>query len=229
MVGNMSSSVIIKILENGYDKALNGLPGFITAAELANKYNSDSEPLDKQAKKLITGQISMASTYGFITGLGGIFTMPVSLPANIASLLYVQIRLVAAIACLCNHDINNSNVKTKVFLCLCGNEVNDLLRDFEIRTGTTLDYLDNIFDVSLNTINQAVALHILKKFGQTGVVTFLNVVPVLGGVINGTFDAMLTKTIGTIAIRTFKPCTEVRPNLSKVRTLDPGTSPPEPD
>src|SRR5665647_686530 len=90
--------MMMKALDYGYDKAVNGLPGMETAEEMARDYMLGENELVNNAEKLVRWQIAKAATSGFITGLGGIMTMPVAIPANITSVLYVQIRMIAAIA-----------------------------------------------------------------------------------------------------------------------------------
>jgi hypothetical protein len=44
---------------------------------------------------------------------------------------------------------------------------------------------------------------LLTKFGQTGAVNLGKAVPILGGIIGGTFDSVSTKIIGKVAIKSF--------------------------
>ncbi|WP_257575197.1 EcsC family protein [Vibrio parahaemolyticus] len=81
-----------------YDKAINGVAGLDSAQELALSYIKESSDPISQANSLIRWQNTKAGTSGFLTGLGGLITMPVTLPANITSVMYVQIRMIAAIA-----------------------------------------------------------------------------------------------------------------------------------
>lgn len=94
-----------QILDWGYDKATNGLPGTPTAQELAEDYLSKHNSVESAIHSLIKWQNTKAATSGFLTGLGGIITLPVAIPANLASVLYVQIRMVAAIAYMRGYDL----------------------------------------------------------------------------------------------------------------------------
>ena len=57
--------------------------------------NSDKE---KAIDDLIAYQTVLCGTNGFVAGLGGLLVLPVAIPANIASVIYVQLRMIAAIA-----------------------------------------------------------------------------------------------------------------------------------
>ena len=87
-----------KVIDWAYDKAVNGgIPGLSTAQELAREFKSGNSHKNN-ANSLIRWQNAQCATSGFIAGLGGSITLPVSIPANISSVLYIQIRMIAAIA-----------------------------------------------------------------------------------------------------------------------------------
>lgn len=95
---DVTQSKAIQALEWAYDKAVNGISGLDSAEELADSYRDPSISVYEQASALIRWQNSKAAVSGFVTGLGGLLVLPVSLPANVASVLYVQVRMIAAIA-----------------------------------------------------------------------------------------------------------------------------------
>ena len=65
--------------------------------------------------------------------------MPVAIPANITSVLYVQIRMIAAIAHLGGHDIRSDQVQTLVYACMCGKAATDVVKGTGIMLGTKLE------------------------------------------------------------------------------------------
>lgn len=202
---NLNKSIIMKALDYGYDKAVNGLPGMETAEELASSYMKNEGTLEDHANDLVKWQIAKAGTSGFLTGLGGLITLPVAVPANITSVLYVQVRMIAAIATMGGHDIRSDQVRTLVYMCLCGSAITDLLKDVGIQVGTKLTNaaISKISGATITKINQAVGVRLVTKFGQTGAINLGKAVPFLGGVIGGAVDAIATKTIGKVAINTF--------------------------
>jgi hypothetical protein len=205
MTDNLNKNVIMKALDYGYDKAVNGLPGMETAEDLAQNYMKGGGSLQSQAKDLVKWQIAKAGTSGFITGLGGLITLPVAVPANISSVLYFQIRMIAAVAVMGGHDIRSDQVKTLVYMCLCGSAITDLVKDIGIHVGSklTISAINKISATTITKINQAVGFRLLTKFGQTGAINLGKAVPFVGGIIGGTVDAVATKTIGKVAISTF--------------------------
>ena len=205
MEEKLNHGIVMKALDFCYDKAVNGLPGTKTAEELANSYLNKGKTLEKAAKKLVRYQIAKASTSGFMTGLGGLLTLPVTVPTDMSVVLYIQIRMIAAVAAMGRHDVRADQVKTIVYACLCGSAVGDLVRDMGIQVGTKLSTsaINKISGATFTKINQAVGFRLLTKFGQTGVINLGKAIPFVGGVIGGTFDGVSTKVVGKIAIKTF--------------------------
>ncbi|TVY08406.1 EcsC family protein [Paenibacillus cremeus] len=191
----------MKSLDWAYDKAINGVPGLDSAEEMARDYLAKGTSVEESIKSLIKWQVSKSATSGFLSGLGGIIAMPVTIPANIASVMYVQVRMIAAIAYIGGHNIRDDKVKSLVYMCLCGNGAKDILKEAGIVIGTKLTQsaISKISGTVITKINQAVGFRLLTKFGQTGVVNIGKAVPLIGGLVGATFDGASTATIGKIA------------------------------
>lgn len=74
------------------------MPGLDSADEMAQDYLRGDGSLEDRVNSLIRWQNTKAGTSGFLSGLGGVMLMPVTIPANISSVMYVQVRMIAAIA-----------------------------------------------------------------------------------------------------------------------------------
>ncbi|NHN78783.1 EcsC family protein [Azotobacter chroococcum] len=205
MANNLTESKIMQALDWAYDKAINGVTGLDSASELAESYMKQDGSLKDQANSLIRWQNTKAGTSGFLTGLGGLILMPIAIPANISSVIYVQIRMIAAIAYMGGHDLKDDRVKSLVYTCLTGNAAKDILKDIGIVMGRkfTESAIKNISSKTITIINQKVGFRLLTKFGEKGVINLGKAVPILGGVIGATFDSVATNTIGNIARDTF--------------------------
>lgn len=205
MSDNINQSVIMKALEWGYEKALDGGGVFETAYDLAKDYKEKSNSIDETIDSLINWQIAKCATSGFITGLGGFITLPVSIPANISSVFFVQLRMIAAIAVMGGYDPKSDQVKTLAYACLTGKSAVLILKGFGIRLGEKISQkvIQKISSQVITKINQKVGFRLLTKFGQKGLVNFVKLIPLFGGVIGGIFDATSTKIIGKVAKKTF--------------------------
>lgn len=201
----LTESKIMQALDWAYEKAVDGLPGLDSASELAKDYLATDDDLVDQVNSLIRWQNTKAGTSGFLTGLGGFVVMPVTIPANITSVMYVQVRMIAAIAHMGGHNLHDDRVKTLVYACLTGNAGKDILKDMGIVVGTklTTNAIKNISGKTITAINQKVGFRLLTKFGEKGVINLGKAVPLVGGIIGGTVDSIATNTIGNIARDTF--------------------------
>lgn len=202
-----NQGIIMKAIDYGYEKAVSGLSNFDSAEELAQSYLDSDESLKKSSGRLIKWQISKAGTSGFLTGLGGIVTLPLTVPVNLASVLYIQIRMIAAIAVMGGYDLRDDKVKSMVYLCIAGNATKDVLKDMGIVLGEklALNYIKHISSKTIKEINKRVGFELVSKFGGKSAINLSKVVPIVGGVIGGTFDSVSTLTVGKVAQQVFLP------------------------
>ena len=103
-----------------YGKAVDGMPGLEGAEDLAARYGARHANPDEAVAALIAWQTGVAGAAGFVTGCGGFVSLPVAMPANLASALYIQARLIAAIAHLRGHDIRSDEARMLALACLTG-------------------------------------------------------------------------------------------------------------
>jgi uncharacterized protein (DUF697 family) len=204
-MAKMTETAIMKVLDFAYDKAVVGVPGFDTAEEMAQNYLSKNESPKKAAKSLVLWQVAKAGGSGFLTGLGGVVTMPIGIPANIASVLYVQVRMIAAIAVMGGYDLRSDQVKTLVYLALIGNSIKDVVKNVAISIGekSAKAMIKNLSKEAIKKINQRVGYKFLTKFGEKGAVNLVKFLPLVGGIIGGTMDSSGTWIIGKVAIKSF--------------------------
>lgn len=170
------SNLIGRALDWAYDRALAGLPGLDAAVPMAEaalaRHHNDAEAA---ISSLIRRQTGRAAATGFVTGIGGLMTLPVAIPANLAGVLVVQLRLVAAIARLRGYDPRDPRIKTLALACLGGGAAVDLAKSAGVRvTG--------------------------RWVARTSAA---RLVPVVGGAVSGTIDAVATRTVAAAARRVF--------------------------
>ena len=127
--------------------------------------------------------------------------MPVAVPANISVVLFVQLRMIAAIAIMAGHDVNDDRVKTLVYACMAGNAAKSYLLEVDIDVTKKLAFsaIRNIPGKTLTAINQAVGLRLVTKFGEKGVVNLGKAVPLAGAIVGATFEAVSTNAVGNVA------------------------------
>ncbi len=195
-----------EILNTLYIKSINGIPKVsLPIDDLVNDYITHNSSVEKAAKSLINSSTVKCGTSGFLTGLGGLTSMVATLPANITSVMYVQLRMCCAIAKMGGYDIHSDQVQTLIYACLTGSAISDILKQVGIKFGNKFGVamVKKIPGATLTAINQKVGFRFITKFGETGVVNLGKVVPVLGGVIGGGVDVASTRVIGNNAFKIF--------------------------
>ena len=202
----ISREDIMSLLDSCYEKCLNGIP-YVSppVSELADDY-LDKHPTKQQAcKAMINNQIIKCTTSGFITGFGGVITIPVTLPANICSVLYVQMRMIACTAYMAGFELNSDQTQTFVYACLAGVSVTKLVKQAGIKFGVKFanGLIKKIPGKVLTKVNQKVGFRFITKFGSKGIVNLGKLVPGVGAVIGGSLDLVETKAIGTRAYKWF--------------------------
>lgn len=197
---------MMNLLDSCYEKALEGvLPGERTVMELAEDYLAKSSSREKAIDNLIGYQTVLCGTNGFITGLGGLLVLPVAIPANVAGVIYVQLRMIAAIAHINGYDIYSDQVRTIAYACLTGSSAANILKNVGIKISEKMavNALKKVPGAILIKINQQVGFRLVTKFGQKGLVNVVKMMPLVGGVVGGVFDTGMTLTIGNIAKKVF--------------------------
>lgn len=194
-----------------YGAVLQGVPKVSKPLEeFAADYLDRHESPRKAADDLVHWQIAKCGTSGFVTGLGGLLTLPVAIPANLSSVLYVQLRMVAAIAYMGGYDVHSDQVQTLCYLSLVGDAAADILKQTGTKVGEKMltNAIGKVSGATLTKINQRVGFRLITKFGEKGVINLGKAVPLVGGVVGGGLDAVTTNTIAHNAIRLFLPKSE---------------------
>lgn len=197
---------IMKLLDICYDKCLNGIPNVNPSVEeLANNYLNKYSTKEYACKQMIKNQIIKCTTSGFVNGFGGFLTMPITIPANIGSVMYVQMRMIACTAYIAGYDLNSDQTQTFVYACLAGVALNDLFKQFGMKFGMkiTENMIKKIPGKFLVKINQKVGFRFITKFGEKGLINLGKMIPGVGAAISGGFDFVETKIIADRAYKWF--------------------------
>lgn len=189
----ITKTLIAQTLDWAYLKALNGFAGTDSAIALGENYLKGKGKLSDQVDSLIRWQTAKAATSGFVTGTGGIVTMPLTVPANIASVLYLQIRMITAIAYMGGHDVTDDKVRSLVYISLVGNGAKELMKEVGVRATEKL----------LTKTLESVSVKLATKIGEKGVASLGKAVPFVGGIVGGSFDWASTRVVGKVAKHIF--------------------------
>lgn len=196
-----------RIARTAFEKAVDGVGPLKGAAADADRRLAEAGGnVERAIADVISDHTRMAAVEGFATNIGGLVSMAVLIPANIAGIALIQCRMVAEIAHLRGYDLTDPRVRTAVFAAMLGSTaVSDLEKDKrlpsrprQIATGPMLD------TESRDRISAAVTGEIIGRAAGRSTVSFAGKrVPVLGGVVGGATDLWSTRRIGKYAAREF--------------------------
>lgn len=188
-----------------------GIQGFgplSTAVETAEEHLISAGG-DREAaiQRLIATHVRLAAASGFVTGLGGIATLPITVPAAMAGLYIIATRMTAGIAHLRGYDIETDEVRSGILVALLGSAGASVLRKTGISIGqkSTAAALQRLPGRVLVELNKRVGYRLVTKAGEKGVVNLTKLVPLVGGPIGAAVDGVSCKTIAGYAMRTFPP------------------------
>jgi hypothetical protein len=202
-----TESQAVKLVKWIVDKAIDGLPPLSSADDLAQEYLIDNSYPDNEARtdSLINWETAKNFTSGFITGLGGIITLPVAVPSALGASWVIQARMSGAIAVIYGHKLQEDRVRTLVLLSLLGDSGKEVLKQAGIKFGqkVTQNVINRIPGKVLIEINKKVGFRLLTKAGEKGILNLTKMIPIVGGIIGGTFDAVTCRTVGYAAQRIF--------------------------
>ena len=202
----MTQEDIMKLLDSCYEKCLNGIPMVSPGVEdMANDYLSKHETKEEACRVMLKNQIVKCTTSGVLAGFGGVIVMPVAIPANIGSVIYVQMRMIACTAYMADYDLNSDQTQTFVYACLAGVAVNGLMKQAGIKFGVKFaaGVIKKIPGEVLAKINQKVGFRLITKFGSTGVINLGKMLPGVGAIVGGGLDLVETKVIADRAYKWF--------------------------
>ncbi len=194
-------------------KAIEGIKGFPGSREVAARQLRLTGDTDQAVKGLIEQHVRLAGMQGFLTQFGGALALPVTLPANIAGLAALQLRMTAGVAHLRGHDVSAPRVRTAALATLLGEqEANRMVEDGEL-TGTPRDlaFGPPLVDPQVqDQLTTAVLRQLLSQVtGKRATLTLTRSIPVLGGGIGGAVDAYQTWSVGRYADRELIPALSV--------------------
>jgi hypothetical protein len=191
------------------DTGLGGIGPMSGAEALAAEYLDapSYRDADGRVAALINRESAKNFTTGFIAGLGGFVTLPVAVPAALTASWVLQARMSGAIARIYGHDLGSPRVRTKILLALAGDVAREAMKDLGLESGDRLTRraVDQIPGRALVEVNKRLGTRLLARIGQRVALRFPRAVPVFGGVVGGSLDALVCRKVGHTAKTLFRP------------------------
>lgn len=186
-------------------RAIAGVGPLPPAAAAADKQLAEQHgDVDKAVHEVVENHVRFAGGQGFLTNLGGLVTMAVTIPANVTGLALVQARMIAAIAHLRGYDLEDPRVRNAILVTMLGEDVvEELVKKKRLPAPpmaiATAPVRDETIDAVVSTeVAQAL---ISRVAGKRLAVTVGRRVPVVGGVVGAGADGYATWRVGRYAER----------------------------
>ncbi len=112
------------------DRAIDGVGPLPSARKAADAHLVDTDgDVEAAITRLVRRHTALAGAQGFVTNLGGIAAVAVSVPANVVGVTLVQAHMVAGVAALRGYDLTDPRVRNAILVCMLGEDaVKDLLK-----------------------------------------------------------------------------------------------------
>jgi hypothetical protein len=200
-LGGKAKDVTDKISTVGVD----GWGPWKGSIQIAEEHLTTHGDIEKAIQRLITTHVRLASSTGFLAGVGGLITLPITLPADLTALWLTQTRLAGAIAHLRGYDTRSEEVRSVVLISLIGSSATEALSQAGVQIGTksAVSAIKQVPGRVLIQINKTVGFRLITKAGTKGIVNLTKLAPVVGGVIGGGVNFTSTRTVGAWAKKNF--------------------------
>ncbi|MFP3459813.1 EcsC family protein [Arthrobacter globiformis] len=199
------SSKALEVSDKICNVGVDGMGAWKGSVQVAEEHLAKHGDVEKAIERLIATHLRITSGAGFLAGLGGLITLPVTLPADFTALWLTQARLAGAIAHLRGYDIRSEEVRSVVLISLVGSSATEALAQAGVQIGTksAVSAIKQVPGRVLIEINKKVGFRLITKAGTKGIVNLTKLAPVVGGVIGGGVNFTSTRAVGAWAKKNF--------------------------
>jgi hypothetical protein len=199
------SSLVKKTLDWIAEAGINGLGVLPSAKKVADDHLRNTGDPESAIDSIIMWRTTYAAGTGFVSGVGGIAVMPVTIPAALLASYALAANTAAAIVYLRGYDIHSEQARTMILLCLIGESGEQILKNAGIAIGTKLtkNLIQQIPGKVLIEINKRIGFRLVTKAGAKGVVNVAKMVPLVGGVVGAGFDSFFVNACGRVSKKVF--------------------------
>lgn len=205
-----SGGALLRLVESFRDIGLDGRLTYSSAAQAARRAQRGRgrRRPEVAVRRLVRRHRRGVTLAGFLTGLGGIFTLPVLLPTNVFEFYVQSTRMVGAIAEVRGYDLDDPEVRARVLAALMGEEAGDVLGSVGLGPVTAAagrQVAERLPRSVESQIAGALGGRILRRFGLRSVRLFGKAIPGLAGVLGAITDRRQLNKIARAAQQIFPP------------------------
>lgn len=162
---------------------------------------------DALAKKILSCKSMKNGLVGAVTGLGGMITLPVTIPTDLICSWRIQASMAFSIAYAYGHTKDTTDLRTDLFLILAGDSSKEVLKRLGIETtkGVTKKLVDKYITREVMVkIWKYIPQKIITKAGEKSATSFMKMVPLVGAPVGFVFDWSATQAVGRVAMSYYR-------------------------
>lgn len=211
VISELAPGLTSSFVREALDRAVDGVGPLPPAAVAADKQLAEQRGhVERAVHEVIENHVRLAGAQGFITNVGGLVTAAVAIPANIVGLTVLQCRMIAGIAHLRGHDLDDPRVRNAILMTLLGEDtVGTMVETNKLPAPPMALATAPAHDANLDGIIAAVVATdlITRVAGKRLATSVGRRLPVVGGVVGMGADGYATWRIGRYADRELLPRT----------------------
>jgi hypothetical protein len=195
--------------------AISGAGPFKSAAAVAAEVQAKTDGVEEAVEQFVALHLRLAAASGAVTGLGGLATLAVALPANVLGYFTLAGRLCAGVAHLRGYDLGSPEVRTALLLSMAGADgATEILREAGVKVDKrgVASALRRLPDETLAEINSRIGARLSLTGQFTGVVSLTTrvlkaarIVPLVGAPVGATTDWLAMRSVAAAALAAFPP------------------------
>jgi len=186
------------VIRNSLMNEADGVQDYVDQLRKLNPGISNEE----MVKKIINRRALKCGGIGAITGMGGILTMPITMPVDMYHTFKIQAVLVMAIAYIYGWNIRSEDMITDILLVMGGSSGLNALKNGGIKIGEEFGkkFIDKFITREvMKKVNKIISRKIITKAGEKSLTSFTKLVPLAGAPIGGGINYFGTMAIGKAA------------------------------
>lgn len=156
---------------------------------------------DELAKKILHRKSIKNGFVGAITGVGGLITLPVSVPTDLVCSWRIQATIAFSIAYIYGHTKDTTDLKTDLYIIMAGDSAKEAIKRFgiEVSKNITKKAVDKYITKDIMVkIWKVVGQKIITKAGEKSMTSFMKLVPIAGAPVGFVFDWTATQAVGKL-------------------------------
>ena len=162
---------------------------------------------DELAKKILNRKSFKNGLVGAALGLGGMITLPVTIPADVALSWRIEAGMAFSIAYVYGHTASTTDLKTDLYIILAGDAAKEALKrvGIEATKSVTKKAIEKyVTREVMKKIWKVLGQKIITKAGEKSLTSFMKMVPLVGAPVGFVFDWSTARVVGSFAIKYYK-------------------------